>query len=288
MRHDSIAATVVAVMVGSALLVATPGASSAAPTRSSAYGIAVNAGGQEVVPPSPSVESTDGSTQSTGGEIPPEAGPLLSGGVLELSAGDDEARVSVTNLTIGNLAASLPPELREQLDQLQAACAGLEQAPVEELPDILGELPVVVEQPTEEELIEFCNGLLDGDFANLATIDTLQVACTGDIGTVTVLGASALGSGAPLDLENVEPNTELFPDNPLLSVTLNRQSNGPRGGFTVDGLVVSLGEGEAEAVVASTTCGEGIPQAAGDSEEPTEPPIAPAPTPQVGSAPVTG
>lgn len=284
MRPTSITATVVAVMAGSALLVATPGASSATPTRSSAYGVAVNAGGQEVVPPSPSVESTDGSTQTAGGEIPPEAGPLLSGGVLELSAGDDEAGVSVTDLTIGNLAADLPPELREQLDQLQAACEGLEQAPGEELPDILGALPINVEQPSEEDLIEFCSGLLNGGFANLATIDTLQVACNGDTGTVTVLGASALGSGAPLDLENVEPNTEVFPDNPLISVTLNRQSNGPRGGFTVDGLVVSLGEGEAEAVVASTTCGEGIPKPASDPEAPT----APAPTPQQGSAPVTG
>jgi len=284
MRHASITATVVAVMASSALLVVTPGASSAAPTRSSAYGVAVNAGGQEVVPPSPSVESTDGSTQSTGGEIPPEAGPLLSGGVLELSAGDDEARVSVTNLTIGNLAADLPPELREQLDQLQAACEGLEQAPGEELPDILGELPITVEQPSEADLIEFCNGLLDGDFTNLATIDTLQVACDGDTGTVTVLGASALGSGAPLNLENVEPNTQLFPDNPLINVTLNRQSSGPRDGFTVDGLVVSLGEGEAEAVVASTTCGEGIAQPASNTEAPT----APVPTPQQGSAPVTG
>lgn len=284
MRQTSITATVVAVMVGSALLAVAPGASSAAPTRSSAYGVAVNAGGEEVVPPSPSVESTDGSTQSTGGEIPPEAGPLLSGGVLELSAGDDEARVSVTDLTIGDLAADLPPELREQLDQLQAACEGVEQAPGEELPDILGELPINVEQPSEEDLIEFCNGLLDGDFANLATIDTLQVECNGNAGTVTVLGASALGSGAPLDLENVEPNTELFPDNPLISVTLNRQSNGPRGGFTVDGLVVSLGEGEAEAVVASTTCGEVIAQPASNPEAPT----APVPTPQQGSAPVTG
>ena len=86
------------------------------------------------------------------------------------------------------------------------------------------------------------------------------------------------------DLENVEPDTELFPDNPLISVTLNRQSTGPRGGFTVDGLVVSLGEGEAEAVVASTTCGEGIPQPASNPEAPT----APVPTPQQGSAPVTG
>jgi len=282
MRHTSFAATVVAVMVGSALLVAAPGASSADPTRSSAYGVTVNAGGQEVIPPSPSVESTDGSTQSTGGEIPPDAGPLLSGGVLQLSAGNKEARVAVTDLTIGNLAAELPQELTDQLKQLEAACVGLAEAA--ELPPVLGELPIGVEEPTKEDFTEFCSDLVEGDFANLATIGTLQVECDGDAGAVTVLGASALGSGAPFDLDNVEPNTELFPDNPLISVTLNRPSNGPRGGFTVDGLVVSLGEGEAEAVVASTTCSEGIPQTASTPTAPT----APAPTPQQASVPVTG
>ena len=89
------------------------------------------------------------------------------------------------------------------------------------------------------------------------------------------------------DLEDVAPNTKLFPDNPLLDVTLNRQTKGPKGAFTVDGLVVSLGEGQAEAVVASTTCGEGIAQSAEGSVSP-EAPTAPAPTPQQGSAPVTG
>ena len=119
----------------------------------------------------------------------------------------------------------------------------------------------------------------------LASLDTLQVECNGDSGTVTVLGASLLGVAVPTNLENVAPNTKLFPDNPLLDVTLNRQTKGPRGAFTVDGLVVSLGGGQAEAVVASTTCGEGIPQAAGRN---TEAPTAPAPVPQQGSAPVTG
>ncbi len=69
-------------------------------------------------------------------------------------------------------------------------------------------------------------------------------------------------------------------------MTLNRQTKGPNGAFTVDGLVVSLGGGQAEAVVASTTCGEGIVQSEGGSNP--EAPTAPAPTPQQGSAPVTG
>ena len=76
-----------------------------------------------------------------------------------------------------------------------------------------------------------------------------------------MLGASLFGVALPTDdLENVAPNTKLFPDNPLLDVTLNRQTKGPNGAFTVDGLVISLGGGQAEAVVASTTCGEGIAQ----------------------------
>ena len=105
MRLTSFTAATVAVMAGSALLVAAPGASSADPTRSSAYGVSVNAGGQQVVPPSPTVESTDGSEQSTGGSIPPEAAPLLAGGVLELTAGDDKASVAVTDLKIGNVGS---------------------------------------------------------------------------------------------------------------------------------------------------------------------------------------
>jgi hypothetical protein len=285
MRLTSFTAATVAVMAGSALLIAAPGASSADPTRSSAYGVSVNGGGQEVVPPSPTVESTDGSEQSTGGEIPSEAGPLLAGGLLKLTAGDDKASVVVTNLKIGNLAAELPKELTDQLDQLGAACDQFEQAPGEEIPDILGELPIGgVQQPSEQDLVAFCNDL--GTLANLATIETLNVECNGDTGTVTVLGASLLGAGVPTNLEDVAPNTKLFPDNPLLDVTLNRQTKGPNGAFTVDGLVVSLGGGQAEAVVASTTCGEGIAQSAGGSSP--EAPTAPAPTPQQGTAPVTG
>ncbi len=112
MRLTSLTAATVAVMAGSALLVAAPGASSADPTRSSAYGVSVNAGGQNAVPPSPTVESTDGSEQSTGGSIPAEAAPLLAGGVLELKAGDDKASVKVTDLEIGDVGDQIPPELK--------------------------------------------------------------------------------------------------------------------------------------------------------------------------------
>jgi len=289
MRLTSFTAATVAVMAGSALLVAAPGASSADPTRSSAYGVSVTAGGKEVVPPSPFVESTDGSTQTAGGAaaFPPDAAPLLSGDVLALSAGDDKASVEVTDLKFGNLISELPPEVGAGLSELQAACEGVGEAPIEQFPDVIGEIPLPLpNQPTEDELIEFCNGVFDGDQVTLATIETLQVSCEGDSGRVNVVGASALGSDVPANLQDVEANKELFPDNPLISVTLNRQTPGSNGAFTVDGLVVSLGGGEAEAVVASTTCGEGIPQSSSGSTPGA--PTAPAPTPQQGSAPVTG
>ena len=287
MRLTSFTAATVAVMAGSALLVASPGASSADPTRSSAYGVSVNGGGQAVVPPSPTVESTDGSEQSTGGSIPPEAAPLLAGGVLELTAGDDKASVKVTDLEIGDVGSQVPSELTDQLEQLQAGCEQLPDLPEGEVPDTFGELPIPVPAPSAEDFGDFCERL-GGEFTTLASLDTLQVECDGDSGKVTVLGASLLGAPLPTeDLENVDPNTKLFPDNPLLDVTLNRQTEGPRGAFTVDGLVISLGGGQAEAVVASTTCGEGIPQGAARNSG-GEAPTAPAPTPQQGSAPVTG
>jgi len=288
MRLTSFTAATVAVMAGSALLVASPGASSADPTRSSAYGVSVNAGGQQAVPPSPTVESTDGSDQTAGGAgaFPPEAAPLLSGDLLALTAGDDKASVEVTNLRIGNVGDQIPPELKEllkQLGPLEAACDGIAEAP--SLPPILGELPIGVEDPTNEDYAEFCSDLLAGEFASLASLDTLRVQCNGDSGTVEVIGASLLGADLP-DPGNVARDTKLFPANPLLDVTLNRQTKGPNGAFTVDGLVVSLGGGQAEAVVASTTCGEGIAQSEGGSSP--EAPTAPAPVPQQASAPVTG
>ena len=98
------------------------------------------------------------------------------------------------------------------------------------MPDILGELPIARGAAHRSELIEFCNDL-GGEFANLATIDTLKVECNGDAGTVTVVGASALGSAVPLNLENVAPNTELFPDNPLLQRDAEPSDRGAEGRF---------------------------------------------------------
>jgi hypothetical protein len=196
----------------------------------------------------------------------------------------------VTDLTIGAVAAEFPPELREQLTQLQAVCEGGEQLPGEEIPDVLGELPIPLpQQPTEEDLVAFCNGLFDGDFVNLATIGTLIASCDGNRRTVTIEDVSVLGSPAP-DLEGrIGPNTPFLPENPLVNVILNRQTEGPNGASNVAALVAELAGGEGEVVVSSASCGEGIAAPTGeDDPADPEPPVAPAPTPVTTSAPVTG
>jgi hypothetical protein len=285
MRPTTLTATAVAAMTGAALMFTAPGATSAPPTKSSAFGVSVSGGGEQIVPPTPYVESTDGANQTGGGQVPDN--PIASGGVVAVTAGDDQASATVTDLTIGSLAEEFPPELRDQLTQLQAVCEGGGELPGEEIPDIVGELPLAIpQQPTEEDLIELCNGLFDGDFVNLATVGTLVAACDGNRRTVTIEDVTLLGAPAP-DLEGeVAPNTPLAPDNPLLNVILNRQSQGPNGAQNVAALVAQLAGGEGEVVISSASCGERIAQPSTD-EEPA-PPTAPAPTPVTGSAPVTG
>jgi hypothetical protein len=285
MRPTTFTATAVAALTGAALVLSVPGATSAPPTKSSAYGISVSGGGEQVVPPTPYVESTDGSNQTGGGQIPDN--PIATGGVVAVTAGNDQASATVTDLTLGAVAAELPPELREQLTQLQQVCEGGEQLPGEEIPDIVGELPIAIpEQPTEEDLLALCNGLFDGDFVNLATVGTLVAACDGDRRTVTIEDVTVLGAPVP-DLEGqIAPNTPLAPENPLLNVILNRQSEGPNGARNVAAMEIQVAGGQGEVVVSSASCGEGIAQPTG-GEDP-EPPAAPAPTPVTTSAPVTG
>jgi hypothetical protein len=286
MRPTTFTATAVAALTGAALALSVPGATSAPPTKSSSYGLSVSGGGEQVVPPTPYVESTDGSNQTGGGQIPDN--PLAAGGVVAVTAGNDQASATVTDLTLGAVAAEFPPELREQLTQLQEVCNGAGQLPGEEIPDVLGELPVPLpQQPTEDELIEFCNGLFDGDFVNLATVGTLVAACDGDRRTVTIEDVSVLGAPAP-DLEGeIAPNTPFLPENPLFNLILNRQSEGPNGAQNVAALVAELGGGEGEVVVSSASCGERIAEPVEEDRDP-EPPTAPAPTPVTTSAPVTG
>ncbi len=271
---------VVATATGVLLAATTASTVAAPPTTSSAYGLTLSAQGEEAIPPTPYVESTDGSTQTTGGAIPDN--PLLGGGVATLSAGDDVASVNLVDLTIGAVGDSLPQELKDGLAQLQQACTAFEQAPGE-IPPLLEQLPVPgLQTPTTEDLVTLCNQLLDADIPSLLEIGVLDISCDGDAGEVRVSDVRALGAPVPEIVGSLEPNTALLPDNPLLAITVNRQTAHDNGAFTVDGLVVSLADGSAEAVVGSVTCGD--PQ----RRDRNTPAPAPAPTPVQGDVPVTG
>jgi len=284
MRLTSFTAATVAVMAGSALLVAAPGASSAEPTPSSAYGFSL--GGS---PGQPAAKFPEGPRQA-GGELPPDLEPLAAGGALTVTADDDHATAKVTDLTLGLGLAELPEELRDGLGQIQDACEQLPEEPAPGVDEqIFGELPGELQEliDTPGNLRDLCSVIGEGTFTELASIDTLHVECNDKTGTVAVSDLRLFGSTTPVnDTGNVGKNTSVLPAElaPLIKITLNRQTTEGKD-FTVDGLVVELG-GEEVAVLASTTCGE-APQAAA-RQSGGEAPTAPAPVPQRGSAPVTG
>ena len=160
--------------------------------------------------------------------------------------------------------------------------------PAEEIDEqIFGQLPGELKAliNTPGNLRDLCDVVGKGTFAQLASVDTLQVECNDKAGTVDVSDVRLFGSTKPLnDTGKVAKNTSVLPAelDPLIKITLNRQTTKGED-FTVDGLVLEVG-GEEVAVLASTTCGEAPQAAVGNTEAPT----APAPTPQQGSAPVTG
>ena len=289
MKRKTTAALTGLAVATAAVVLGTGGASQAAGSKSYAYGFDIVQGGESQVR-QPYVESTDGSTQEQGGHLPAEAEPLISGGVIALTAGDDQASFELANLDILNIGDQLPPEAAEGLEQLttqlQQACDGIEQIPLEQIPNVLEQLPIggVAQQPTKEEVVTFCEDLLDADLPSVLGVELLNVECTGDDGTVTIAGASVLGADAPVLEGAVEPNTAVIPENPGLNITANRQTANPDGSYTVDGLVIGLSD-QVEIILGSATCGEPIAQAAPDPEGP---PPAPAPEPVVGNLPVTG
>lgn len=273
----------VALATATAVMVGAPSASGDHQSSSSAYGVSI--GGQAG---QPAVEYKGGEPKTGGGELPAELGPLASGGVLTLTAGDDQASAKVTDLTLGGGLAQLPEELRTGLQQIQAACDQLPAEPAEDVDDqIFGQLPGELQEllDTPGNLRDLCMVLGGGTFAELASVDTLHVECNDDSGTVAVSGVSIFGSTTPVnDTDTVAPGTSVLPAElePLIKITLNRQSTSGED-FTVDGLVLELG-GQEVAVLASATCGGPIAH----ETEPREPARAPAPTPVERSVPVTG
>ena len=282
----AVGAVTLAMATAGFVATSTQSASSAAPTKSYAWGLAING-----EPKQPYVESTDGSTQTNpDASFPADAAPLISGDIVKFQAGDDYANVSIADLQIGSAASELEP-LFAELQDLQQACEGLGEAPTEELLNgVRDNLPTGVQLPTEEQVLAFCSQLIDADIASLLAIDTFDVECRGDTGSVTLADTSVLGAPAPEPLQgDVPKNTKLFtgeaaPLAQLVQVTFNRQQQ--RGeAFDVDGIVIEVGGGQGEIVLGHTTCGEPLPRQAGGNPEPAQ---APAPEPVRQNVPVTG
>ncbi len=286
--------TGIAAIATTLLVVTAPTATGEPVSSSSAYGAAV--GG---TPGQPAVESDGSSTQTGGGQLPAQLGPLAAGGVLALSAGDDTASSAVTNLTLGSAVAQLPQALKDGLANLTQVCTGISQAtPANQvltpLNDAIGQIPglgTVVQVPTVEAATTFCNGLVDSDILDLATVGTLQSQCTDQTGTVTLSDVKVLGAPQPVLAGAVAPETQLLPPElaAVAKITLNHQvSEGEN--FTVQGLRIEVG-GQEVAVLASATCGGPAAAAPVVQQAPAKGPKkhqAPVPTPVKTSAPVTG
>jgi hypothetical protein len=279
-------------ITATALLVVTTSTASGDPvSSSSAYGVSV--GG---TPGQPAVESDGTSTQTGGGQVPGQLGPLAAGGVLALSAGDDTATSTVTNLSLGSAVAQLPQELKDGLANLNQACTAVSQATqaneaIAPLNAAINQIPGVgtlVEVPTVEAATAFCNGLLDSDILNLATVGTLQAQCTDQTGTVTLSDVKVLGAPQPVLTGAVAPETQLLPAElaAVARITLNHQVVDGEN-FTVEGLRLEVG-GQVVAVIASATCGGPAPVVQNEPTKPGKTKQAPVPTPVKTSAPVTG
>ncbi len=280
-------ATALAVTAG--LVTTATTASSAAPTKSYAYGLSVNGEGKQ-----PYVESTDGSTQTNPDATLPD-NPIVSGEIAKFQAGDDYARIQVANLTIGSATDQLPQEVKSGLGELQQLCEQVV-TPAEDqaLEPILGQIrdnaPTELQLPDQGSIATFCDGLLDDAVPALAAVDTVDIECDGDTGRMSLAGTTILGAPAPEPFQgDIPADTKLFaggaaPLADAIQVTFNRQTQRGNGAFDVDGVVVELGGGQGEIILGHTTCGEPIPQVKGKSR------TAPAPAPKAvrKSVPVTG
>jgi hypothetical protein len=286
--------TGIAAATAALLVVTVPAARGDHQSTSSSYGVSVaGQAGQ------PAVQSDGAQDQSGGGQLPAQLGPLAAGGVLALTAGNDRATATVTDLTLAQAVAQLPPELTEGIANLTQVCTAVQQAApadqvIDPLNDALNQIPGaggLVDIPTTEAATTFCTSLLDADILSLAKIGTLQAECTDQTGTVTVTDVEVLGAPQPVVVGQVAPQTELLPAQlgPVARITLNHQTlEGEE--LTVDGLRLEVG-GKEVAVLASATCGGPVahaPEVKAEQEQVEEPEPAPVPTPVQVSAPVTG
>lgn len=300
MKRHVTAAAGVALLTAAAATVALVGGSTtstAAGTPSSAYGIAAT--GALPIDGTPTVVSTDGS-EVTDSVVTVPDNPLLSAGVLEVSAANGAASSTVADLGVGDgILAMLPDDLSSQL---QPVCNGLDQVPLDQVTDpvtgdlVEGALEDALNQVSDsspvdlgavsalelgdllpDELSGVCD-LLAGDTA-LVDATAVEATCTGTAASTTIADLTALGLPVEVDTEEANATTEI-PG--VVSLTVNRQTDNEDGTFTVDALVLDLFDQE-EVVVASATCGRVT--SAPQHHHPSGPP---SPTPVVTDLPVTG
>ncbi len=280
------------------------GTATAAGNPSSAFGLELNIAGNAVLEPLPTVTSTDGAlTEDSLVALPDN--PVVSGGIVNVSAQNGKAKSSVTDLGVGDgLLSALPPALTGPLGD---ACTQLTDA-LDPVTGAINEALLGNLLPTIGGLLDDISDATDGtplDLSllgalNLSNLTNLQLGglcdvlagrdqiigadavvaeCNGTTGTTTITDVSALG--LPLDLDVDQPNASVeIPG--LLTVTANRHTTNADGTFTVDALYVNL-LGQVELTVASATCGEvtrSVPT--GDPSD------APSPTPVESHVPVTG
>lgn len=289
------------------------GAASAAGTPSSAFGIELVGAGNNVIPPTPAVESTDGSLVTDSLiALPPN--PVVSGGVINASAENGHAVASVTDLGVGDgLLAQLPAQLTTQLDTV---CQQLSTAlnpvtgPVQDtvvgplvtqLDGVLAQVgsstagtPIDLSALDALDITHLTNVQLDGlcdvlsGAARIVGAGTVEAECNGTTGTTTIADLRALG--IPVNIDTSQANQKVavgggqIPG--LVDITVNKQTSNADGTFTVTALAVNL-LGQIDLNVASATCGEVTRDAPGGPDTPDEP-DAPAPSPIKSHAPVTG
>src|SRR4051812_22737841 len=116
-------AALLGVAAAATLIVGAAAPSGAAGSKSFAYGFDANGQVKQ-----PYVESTDGSTHTGGGHLPNQAAPLLKGGIMDLSAGNDKASAAIVNLSVLSIGDKVPQELKDGLANLKPLCDGIGKA----------------------------------------------------------------------------------------------------------------------------------------------------------------
>lgn len=303
-----------ALLAGATTVVVVGGATSgtAAGTPSSAYGITASIAGNEVLPPSPYAESTDGAPVSKSLiEVP--VPDLLDLGVVNAFAENNHATSSVASTTIngdilttGALAPvgeALTPILdgvQDVCDQLASATTVLLDPVSDATTDLVNQLGaglapllepdnggVITNAELLDNLTPVCDSL--DNLGELISIGAVTAECTGKTGTSNVTGISLLGLPAdtPLGINQALSDGALGALAPIVDVKLNTQTTNADGTFSVTALTLDLLSAAGDPVVhleiGHVTCGNVT-----NDVTPSEVPSAPQPTPIKTDVPVTG